>query len=210
MPPAVDLEFHFEPELELLSFHFNLLLPEHRDLFLGVKESSVLPAPAELVHAIQLLDAPEGSSLAAVGIAGLLPHLALRFAAVTGTVRQSPFDRYEKLLAFLEEKANAQTGIDDLAAIAGMSRDTLSRRFSRECGITVKQALSQSLIRRAERLLLQPGVTAREVSRQLGFSSEYYFNRFFRQHTGRTPGEYRRDLSPAPPEKNHFFSTRDW
>ena len=79
-----------------------------------------------------------------------------------------------------------------MAAVVKMSRDTLSREFPRDCGITLKRYLTQSIVRRAEKMLLEPETSARMVAEALRFNNEYYFSRFFRKNTGRTAGEYRK------------------
>jgi AraC-like DNA-binding protein len=52
--------------------------------------------------------------------------------------------------------------------------------------------LRQSLEERARELLLQTDTPAAPVAEQLGFSSQSHFTHAFRQFTGRTPSEFRR------------------
>ena len=96
-----------------------------------------------------------------------------------------------KMLEYIRNEADAQTGIDDLAEVAGMSRDRLSRVFSRDAGISLKKYLERELIRQASHILIS-GKNVRETAESLNFSSEYYFSRFFHKHTGSPPARYRK------------------
>lgn len=197
MPGHVDLGFRFTNELRLISFHFYLELFGFLDVFHQRTECACLPDEAGLGERMAAIIQSDGWS------SGRLCHLR-------GGVLQSAGDflsvadgegrlerlgmlhgRYGRLFEHVRYQGDAQTSVDDLAKVVGMTRDALSRAFSRDCGLTVKQYLCQSLTRKAEHLLLAPAATARSVAEALGFTSEFYFSRFFRQHTGITTREYR-------------------
>lgn len=77
-----------------------------------------------------------------------------------------------------------------------MPRETFTRRFTADTGITPKRFLDRQLLRRASELLRRPHTTAREVAAELEFSSEFVFSRFFRKQSGLSPGLYRRQYRP--------------
>lgn len=86
--------------------------------------------------------------------------------------------------------------VAELAKIARMPRETFTRRFTADTGITPKRFLDRQLLRRASELLRRPHTTAREVAAELEFSSEFVFSRFFRKQSGLSPGLYRRQYRP--------------
>ena len=73
-----------------------------------------------------------------------------------------------------------------------MSRDTLSRCFSRDFGIPLKTFLMRELVSTAERYLLAGELSVKEISDLFEFSSEFYFSRFFKRHKGVSPSEFRK------------------
>jgi AraC-like DNA-binding protein len=73
-----------------------------------------------------------------------------------------------------------------------MRQDVFSRKFTRELGLSPKAFVSRALVRKASLLLGGPGMTVKEAAGRLNFSSEYYFSRFFKQHTGLSPREFQR------------------
>lgn len=99
---------------------------------------------------------------------------------------------FSPLFNWLENLPPAQITVRDLAERMGLTPDTLSHRFRRRLGISVKQYLNDLVRQRAQEALLHSGATTAEIAFQLGFRSEKYFHRFFRLQCGETPGSYRR------------------
>ena len=80
----------------------------------------------------------------------------------------------------------------DVAEAAGISTRQLERLFLRSEYCTLTEYVHRFKIGKAKHLLNTTKLTLHEISEQLGFSSEYYFNSFFKTHTGITPGNYRK------------------
>jgi YesN/AraC family two-component response regulator len=55
-------------------------------------------------------------------------------------------------------------------------------------------------IEKAQFLLLTTGMSVRDVALELAMDNISYFNKLFKQHTGKTPGAYRSEYgAQAPP-----------
>ncbi len=83
----------------------------------------------------------------------------------------------------------------DVSAIAesvGLSRSQLSRLFMRHLGVSPARHLRQLRMDRARQLLESSTLSVKEVAHACGFVCANHFNRIFHQHTGRTPGRFRR------------------
>ncbi|MBF0245345.1 MAG: helix-turn-helix transcriptional regulator [Planctomycetes bacterium] len=89
----------------------------------------------------------------------------------------------------------------DLARLIGLSPSHFSRRFKRETGMSVKQAIAYQINLRAVRLLGRPELSIREIARELYCEDEYYFMRFFKKYHGMTPTEFRAQLGLGSGEK---------
>ncbi len=194
---AADMEFHFRASTRFVSFHFFRNDPDFGPLPVtaarGVRELKCDAADHALISSV-IGDGPEAVRICAAR--------AVLYRAVTQIMVREPVPesvipgKYAALLRHLGTAADGRTTVAELAERFGFSRDRLSRDFSRTCGTTLKRHIVLAVVARAERLLrLEPGLRLREVARRLNFSDEYYFSRFFKKHTGRTPGEYRREGS---------------
>ncbi|WP_176011914.1 AraC family transcriptional regulator [Victivallis sp. Marseille-Q1083] len=194
MPPGLDLEFDFPAGFRFYSLHFQLELLPGIDLFARQRHCLELPLSAGRRQRCQ-------SIAAGSGWPQLLELKLLVFELAGQLCRRLPLDlegdlsiqrTYGPLLDYLARTLSARTRIDELAAAAGRSRDRLSREFSRDFRLPLKEFLGRELCRRAEFELLCGSGSIKELADRLGFSSEFYFSRFFRRRTGLSPREFRR------------------
>ena len=65
--------------------------------------------------------------------------------------------------------------------------------FKQEYGVTPKEYADALRLRAAKEMLAASQDQVIDVAYQAGFSSLAAFNRFFKQQTGQTPTEYRRE-----------------
>lgn len=103
--------------------------------------------------------------------------------------------RLFKAKQFISDNPHVFLGCEDLAVYCGLSSKQLNRIFVKHEGISLLGYIHKNKLEEAERLLVQEKYSLRDVSENLGFSSVYYFNRFFAKHKGVTPGEFRRTKS---------------
>ncbi len=107
---------------------------------------------------------------------------------------ESKFAPWQQVIEYINRNCLATTGVENLAAAAGMSRGAFTRKFSQETGISPKKFFNRRLAHHAAELLQQPRLTIREVAEKLHFSSEYAFSRFFKSQLGTAPRNYREQL----------------
>lgn len=81
--------------------------------------------------------------------------------------------------------------ISALAGRVGVSRATLSRRFDAEVGSSPGSYISSWRMELAARSLRAGSDTVGTIARNVGYRSEYAFNRAFVRHHGVPPGRYR-------------------
>lgn len=92
-----------------------------------------------------------------------------------------------------------QFTLEKLAVAAGLSPNHLSTLFHRHYGKRFSEFLVEQRVRAAMRRLHDPQQSVEEVARLSGFNDVSYFCRCFKQHTGSTPGEWRRRLGLSVP-----------
>ncbi len=145
-------------------------------------------------HAALALQEPglgvEESVLAA--IAGLTPHL--RGASVSGPAHRREHGEHaavRRARAYLQDRWDQPVSLAELAAVAGLSRFELIRRFRRQNGLTPHSFQRDLRIDRA-RALLGDGVPAAAVAAACGFADQPHLTRVFKRLVGVTPGVYAR------------------
>jgi len=103
----------------------------------------------------------------------------------------------EKVLAWIEANAHHAISLADIAAAAGVSSRTLTRRFQAETGQSPIQWLIGVRIRQAQELLETTDRTVDAIAARVGFPSTSSFRDHFGQIVGVSPGAYRKTFRPA-------------
>jgi len=114
-------------------------------------------------------------------------------------VRNRPTPRASTLgqvLSWIEVNAHRDLTLADIAAAAGMSARTLTRRFKDETGQSPVQWVSGVRIRHAQELLETTDHTVDRIAAQTGFPTTSNFRAQFAQVLGVTPGAYRTTFRP--------------
>ncbi|MEU1646541.1 GlxA family transcriptional regulator [Micromonospora zamorensis] len=104
----------------------------------------------------------------------------------------------QRALSWIEANAYRDLTLADIAAAAGMSVRTLTRRFKDETGQSPMQWVSGVRIRHAQDLLETTDHTVDRIAAQTGFPTTSNFRFQFGQLLGVTPGAYRRVFRPQP------------
>lgn len=81
---------------------------------------------------------------------------------------------------------------DNVAALLNITSRTLHRKL-REVGTSYGDLLSKLRLERSCDLLLETSQSVQAVARDAGFDEAHSFTRWFRQMTGQTPSEYRKN-----------------
>lgn len=97
----------------------------------------------------------------------------------------------EPVLEWIEDNLTREITLGAMAARAGMSERTFSRRFREQTGTTPVQWLLRARVRRAQYLLENSDHTVERIAGQAGFGSPTAFRERFRKVVGTTPHGYR-------------------
>ena len=99
---------------------------------------------------------------------------------------------FESLFQYVRKNLDCRIGVPEMAAKMGWSEAHFSRVFHTVFHITPKQYLVRELFASALGLLNDSGKSIKEIASDLGFSSEFNFSRFIKQHCGQAPSKLRR------------------
>ncbi len=97
-----------------------------------------------------------------------------------------------RFLHLLSQEGRVKHPIDFYADRLCVSTNYMSALVKRESGLTVLQWIDRALVREAKVLLHHTQMPVAEVAETLGFATPSFFIRFFRQQTGQTPLQYRK------------------
>lgn len=100
--------------------------------------------------------------------------------------------RIRKAIAWLHESISEPLDAHKLSREVGLSRPYFFAQFKRVTGLTPSVYLNTLRMEAAYGLLLDPRSQLIDVAQKVGFGAQSNFTRFFRQHQGVAPSEYRR------------------
>jgi len=109
---------------------------------------------------------------------------------------QDVISRFEQLLRdYFNDDRLIHRGLPKVSYFAEqlhLSSNYLGDLVSEQLGRSPRDLIQDHIATLAKHRIMAPGARASEVAYSLGFSQPQHFTRFFKQHIGTTPSEYRR------------------
>lgn len=130
----------------------------------------------------------------AVGLTAALEMVRLQAEDLLQVIKpgQLSVSHQRLLLEYIDAHLATDIGLDDLAAVASMTRFHFSRAFKVTFGEPPYKFVIRRRIERAQQMLAGTRLTVAEVAVASGFSNGSQFTRTFREMTGVAPLAYRR------------------
>ena len=111
----------------------------------------------------------------------------------TTCLRQPPkLGDVRRALDFIRAHAYEGITVKEVVNNLGMNRRTLEKHFKNSMGHSPGQEIKNLRLARAKKLLAETGLSIIRVSQMTGFREPTRLNRFFREHAGMSPSEYRK------------------
>jgi len=95
---------------------------------------------------------------------------------------------------FMQNHLGNPISVSDLAKKANYHPDHFSRLFLKNTGVRPLDYLKSKRVERSQFLLATTDMTFYEIADELGFESQAYFSRVFKNLTGFTPGQYKKTI----------------
>lgn len=95
------------------------------------------------------------------------------------------------IIDHMHDNAACDVTLDDLAAVAHISKYHLVRAFKASTGLPPHAYLQQIRLRRAATALRQTSAPVEQVAHECGYRSTSQFTAAFRRHYGQSPARYR-------------------
>lgn len=110
-----------------------------------------------------------------------------------------PLNKYSELvkntMKYVRKNTRVTLSVDEIAKEMFVSQSKLRNVFKNETGITLGKYIDDMIFYRAKRLLGNRKFSIGEISSNLGFCDQFYFSRRFKEKYGKTPSEYRREIT---------------
>ena len=105
----------------------------------------------------------------------------------------APTDFTAKTLEYINNHVGENITVNDICAAIPMSKYHFCRRFKEALNLTVMDYILKTRLTLAKNMLVKESSSVTRISEACGFSSISYFCRVFKDDTGMTPQEYRRN-----------------
>jgi AraC-like DNA-binding protein len=120
---------------------------------------------------------------------------------IAGTIRSpsEPSFRMVRIEEYVQSNIDKDIAPGDIARLLNLSDKQIARIILAHKGYPTKKYITRTKLRRAKELLATSDQPIKEIARQLGFSSEYYFSAVFKLHEGMPPGVFRASMRRSAP-----------
>jgi transcriptional regulator GlxA family with amidase domain len=98
-----------------------------------------------------------------------------------------------KACLFFRENLNTNVNIEELACKLNVGYSYFRQMFRKYTGISPTQYHLSLRIQKAKDLLVSTEKSFKEIAIDLGFESYFYFSRIFKDKTGKSPAEFRKE-----------------
>ena len=188
IPRGLPIFIHRKPDFRILSLHFTWEAFPGMDLFAGSETIHRLEVP-ETGKRIERYFAEPDPVIACYGLQAIVLELCLPLIPANRNLAEKW--RFAEIPKMVRRSVSAQMSVADLAQMAHLSVPAFSREFSSVMHCSAKEFLQNELLARALHLMHDPKKKIREISEELGFSSPYYFSKFFKRRYGISPSFHR-------------------
>lgn len=179
--------------LEKIFIHLTVTRPDGSDLLEGVQRCLSLADREQTVQEVaQLYEGQDIRSVLRLKL--LLWELldeALTQCPPQNRALHTDSELTKAALSYIDSHLCASLTIGELASALFCSKLTLQRRFREDVGKSIGQYIDDCVMSRAERELLDPARSIKDISDGLGFCDQFYFSRKFTAAHGFHPRQFR-------------------
>lgn len=101
---------------------------------------------------------------------------------------------FDEFMLLLDKYNKQERNVQFYATKLNITTKYLSAVVKEVSGKTAAKWIDESVIIEAKSLLLYSGMSIQEVAAELNFSTQSFFGKYFKQHTGYSPSRYKRNI----------------
>lgn len=123
----------------------------------------------------------------------LLPRMVVDFSEKVSSsfVPRGTSPHVSTCIKWIHHNITQPISTSDLMRVSGLSRSYLARLFVKEVGCTPMEYINNAKIEEAKTLLTSTSLPVVDIASYLGYSTNSYFHRIFKQSTSMTPSSFR-------------------
>ncbi len=99
---------------------------------------------------------------------------------------------FDEFMTLLQQHSKQERNVSFYAKQMGITPKYLSSVVKEVSGKTAARWIDESVILEAKTLLKYSGMSIQEIAYHLNFSTQSFFGKYFKQHTGTSPSRYKR------------------
>lgn len=115
-----------------------------------------------------------------------------------------------KACLYFRENLNVSVNMEELSNELNVGYSYFRQMFRKYTGISPTQYHLSLRIQKAKDLLVSTDQSFKEIALDLGFDSYFYFSRIFKDKTGKSPLEFRKERKPALTSPGENTGTKVW
>ncbi len=100
---------------------------------------------------------------------------------------------FEKIIRYVNEYHTEEITIEKLSEKFNYSISSISHKFKKNTGMSLRKYIEQLRIHHAKRLLTQSNLNITEIAMLTGFCNSGYLSMIFKKNIGVTPSQYRKN-----------------
>lgn len=104
-------------------------------------------------------------------------------------------ERINLIFNYVKDHFNDQITLEEVATLSNMTVPSFCRYFKKITNKTFTQFVNEYRIIHSLKLLSEQPISINEVCYQSGFNNFSYFNKTFKEYTGKSPSQYRKEFS---------------
>lgn len=103
-------------------------------------------------------------------------------------------ERIRNIFNFVRENFTRQISLDEIAEETSMTPPSFARYFKKNTGKTFTQFVNEYRLVHASKLLSEKPTSITDICFESGFNNFSHFNKLFKDYTGQSPSDYRREF----------------
>ncbi len=100
---------------------------------------------------------------------------------------------FDEFLSLLEEHSKQERNVKFYSDKLSISTKYLSAVVKGVSGKTAAKWIDEAVVMEAKNLLMYSGLSIQEIAEKLNFSTQSFFGKYFKQHTGVSPSRFKRN-----------------
>ena len=103
-------------------------------------------------------------------------------------------ERMRNIFNFVREQFKRQISLDEISEKSNMTPPSFARYFKKNTGKTFTQFVNEYRLVHASKLLAEKPTSITDICFESGFNNFSHFNKLFKEYTGKSPTEYRKEF----------------